>query len=78
VISYRFAKLLLEQLTVHANQQYLAALEDQFRKTRLLYESGRIAEEDYKKAEVELSRLMKELRSQLKRPSGGAQEIRLL
>ncbi len=78
MISYNVCKMFLEQLTTFANHQYLAALEDQLRETRLLYESGLITEEGYKKVETELSQSIRALRSQLRRPSAGAQEIRLL
>lgn len=67
LLALKFSETLMQKLCDYTNRQYLAVLEDQLRRARLLCEQGKIGEEEYKKLEAELTERIKSLRAQLAR-----------
>ena len=77
-LSYKLFEETLQNLCDYTNQQYLAALEDYLKRARLLYEQGKMGEDEYKRLENELTRTIKSLRAQLApRPGQRQLDIRL-
>ena len=77
-LSYKLFEEILQNLCDYTNQGYLTALEDHLKMARLLYEQGKMGEEEYKRLEAELARAIKSLRTQLAPKPGRRQlDIRL-
>jgi len=77
-LSYKLFEEILQSLGDYTNQQYLAALEDYLKRARLLYEQGKMGEDEYKRLEAELARTIKSLRVQMApRPGRRQLDIRL-
>jgi hypothetical protein len=74
---YKSFEQILQGICDYTNQQYLALLEDYLKRARLLYEEGKIGEEEYKKLEAELTERIKSLRAQKYKPGRRQIDIRL-
>ena len=78
IVWYLF-KEVLQGICDYTNQQYLTILEDYLKRARLLYEQGKMEEEEYKKLEAELTRTIRSFRTQLApRPGRRQLDIRLI
>jgi len=64
LLLYKACEEILKGICNYANQQYLAELEDQLKKVRLLYERGKLSKKEYKKLETQLATTIKNLRAQ--------------
>ncbi|MCP8320169.1 MAG: hypothetical protein H3Z52_04390 [archaeon] len=60
---------LLDSISQYADQEYLRILRDKLSEARLLYETGEISREDYKKLEVELTEQIKNVSAKKRRGS---------
>ena len=79
VIAWFLFKEILQSICDYTNQQYLTILEDHLKRARLLYEQGKMGEEEYKKLETELTRTIKSFRTQLApRPGRRQLDARLI
>ena len=77
-LSYKLFEETLQNLCDYTNQQYLAALEDYLKRARLLYEQGKMSEDEYKRLEAELTATIRGLRAQpTPRPERRQLDIRL-
>jgi len=77
-LSYKLFEEILQNLCDYTNQGYLTALEEHLKRARLLYEQGKMDEDEYKRLEDELTRTIKSLRTQLApRPGQRQLDIRL-
>ena len=77
-LSYKLFEEILQNLCDYTNQGYLTALEDYLKRARLLYEQGKMGDDEYKRLEAELTRTIKSLRAQLvPRPGRRQLDIRL-
>jgi len=77
-LSYKLFEEILQNLCDYTDQQYLTDLEDYLKRARLLYEQGKMGEDEYKRLEAELTRAIKSLRAQLAPKLGRRQlDIRL-
>jgi len=74
---YSLSMEILQGICEYANQQYLVALQDELKRIRLLYEEGKISEEEYKKREKALAEAIKNLRVQQSKPGSRQLDIRL-
>jgi len=52
---------LLDSISQYADREYLRILRDKLSEVRLLYETGKISREDYKKLETELIERIKNI-----------------
>ena len=77
-LTYKISEEILRSICDYTNQQYLTMLEDHLKRARLLYEQGKMGEEEYKKLETELTKTIKNFRTQLAlRPGRRQLDIRL-
>ena len=67
---------LLDSILQHADQEYLRILRDKLSEVRLLYETGKMSREDYKKLESELAERIKSVLTNRNR-RGGIMEMGL-
>jgi len=68
LLIYRLSLEILQGITDYANQQYLVALQDELKRVRLLYEEGKVKDEEYRKMEKTLTEAIKDLRTQQSKP----------
>jgi len=61
---------LLDSILQHADQEYLRILRDKLSEVRLLYETGKMSREDYKKLESELAERIKSVLANRNRREG--------
>lgn len=61
---------LLDSILQHADQEYLRILRDKLSEVRLLYETGKMSREDYKKLESELAERIKSVLANKNRRGG--------
>ncbi len=66
---------LLDSISQYADQEYLRILRDKLSEVRLLYETGEISREDYKKLEIELTERIKNVSA--RKRGGGIIDLRL-
>jgi hypothetical protein len=76
-LKYKLCKETLQGICDYTNQQYVAALEDYLKRVRLLYEQGKIDEEEYKKLEADLTKRIKTFRVQQYKPASRQINMRL-
>lgn len=69
--------MIIEGICEQANQSYLAALHADLKKIRLLYETGEMSEEDYRRLEAEITKKIRSLSFQQKKAPSRALDIRL-
>ena len=69
--------MIIEGICEHANQSYLAALRADLKKIRLLYETGEMSEEDYRRLEAEITKKIRNLSFQQKKAPSRMLDIRL-
>ena len=64
LLIYNLSKEILQGISGYANQQYLVVLQDRLKMIRMLYEEGKIGEEEYRKLEKDLAETIKNVRAQ--------------
>jgi len=64
LLLYKACEEVIKGVCDYANKQYLAELEDQLKKIRLLYERGKLSKKKYKKLEAQLTTAIKNFRVQ--------------
>jgi hypothetical protein len=64
LLTYRLSLEILQGIIDYANQQYLVALQDELKRVRLLYEEGKIKDDEYGKLEKALAEAIKNLRTE--------------
>lgn len=64
MLTYRLSLEILQGIIDYANQQYLVALQDELKRVRLLYEEGKIKDDEYGKLEKALAEAIKNLRTE--------------
>lgn len=69
--------MIIEGICEQANQSYLAALRADLKKIRLLYETGEMSEEDYRRLEAEITKKIRNLSFQQKKAPSRIPDIRL-
>ncbi len=78
LLIYNLSKEILQGISGYANQQYLVVLQDRLKMIRMLYEEGKIGEEEYRKLEKELAEAIKNVRAQQSHIGRRQQEVRLV
>jgi len=78
LLIYRLSLEILQGITDYANQQYLVALQDELKRVRLLYEEGKVKDEEYRKMEKALAEAIKDLRTQQSKPGRRQIDITLV
>lgn len=64
-LTYKVAEGLGDQFMAYLRRQHLTELRSRLKEARLLYEDGKITEEDYKKLEADLMARIKSVQAQL-------------
>jgi len=77
LLLYNFSMEILQGICDYASQQYLVILQNQLKRVRLLYEEGKMEEEQYRKLEKNLAEAIKNIRAQQPKLGRRQLDIRL-